>query len=169
MSALACGRRGRALKAASKDLLDDISVKEAVHLLGRAGDSQLYRCASRNDAHNFLDLRDVVELERRATRPYVTVELCRQAGGVFLPLPDDFGADEGLPVRVCALAGELGDVSRSVTAALADGEVDGSEAALIERELDQLLECAAATRALVRKMQGKAPLRAVEEGEAAHG
>lgn len=154
--------RAREIKLATADLVDELhGLEAAAGLIGR-GKSHLHRCTSVNDAESFLNLADAAELERRSTAKPVTRALCRLAGGVFLPLPEDFGDGSALPLQVMQLAQELGDVSAAVRSALENGVIDKGEAAETEREIDQLIDAAVRARATVRRLQGKDPGAAVQ-------
>lgn len=168
MSALSI--RERELKLASADLFDDAVGKYelAGEVIGLQK-SQAHRCCSINDDSNFFNLRHIAAMERRASRPLVTMALARAAGGVFIRLPEDFGDSSGLPMQVVGLVKEVGDVADALRLGLADDDrLDPAELAKIERELDELIDKAAQGRAQVRAMQGKraAPVRVVAVGEA---
>ncbi|MEM6585764.1 MAG: phage regulatory CII family protein, partial [Pseudomonadota bacterium] len=125
--------------------------------------TQVQRCCSTHDRVNFMNLRDVALLEERAGEHPVTSELAKQAGGVFLPLPDPSIADNGtLALQVVAIADELGDVSGTIREAMAEGGVDAAELTSIESEFDHLIEAAVQGRALVQVKNGK-PLQGSEE------
>lgn len=171
MSALSAEARRREIKLATGELVHAVGgIEAAAELIGK-GKSQVHRCTSVNDDDSFLNARDLAELERRSAVPFMTRLLAKLAGGVFLKLPEDFGDAAELPSRVMELAEELGDVSARVREAVADGVVRPREAEAVERELDELIEKAVATRALVRGMQGKDRPRIVPAGEreADHG
>lgn len=155
MSALSI--REREIKLASADLFDDAVGKfEAAPDLIGLHKSQAHRCCSTNDETNFFNLRHVAAMERRAPLPLVTIALARQAGGVFIRLPEDFGDTSGLPMQVVALVKEVGDVADALREGLADDDaLDSGELARIEREMDELIDKAVQGRAQVRAMQGK--------------
>lgn len=157
-------RRGRSLKVATADVVDMLHGYEAAASRIDRGKSHVHRCASMHDADTFLNLRDAVELQRFADRPLITMEMCRQAGGVFLQLPEAFGDDGQLPMHVVQITQELGDVSHSVCDALADGRVSMEEAAAIETQIDELIEVAVQARAHVRVLQGKNVVRPADAG-----
>lgn len=150
---LAPEARRRELKLATAGLVQAVGGFEAAASLVPPGKSQIHRCASVNDRTSFLNVCDVAELEQRSARPHVTMTLAKLAGGVFIPLPEAFDDCHGLARKVLELAQELGEVSARVGEALGDGVVLPPEAAAIERELDDLIEKAAHTRAAVRAMQ----------------
>ena len=89
-----------------------------------------------------LDLIDALEARTVGLPgwPHVTGWLCRQRGGLFVPLPEGGDDPAGLALGVVEMAGELGDVSRAVSDALRpDG--DGGAAvtrAEARRALDEL-------------------------------
>ncbi|XUU60668.1 phage regulatory CII family protein [Erythrobacter sp. HA6-11] len=148
--------RERSLKIATGELQSLCGGQEAAASIVGKSQSQLQRCASVNDADNFLNLRDAALLEAHAGEHPVTELLCRIAGGVFLVLPDPaLGDSANLPMQVIELADELGDVSHAVRDALRDGQVNRAEAGEIERQLDQLIDKAVEARAMVQAMQGK--------------
>lgn len=148
--------RERELKLASADLFDDAVGKyeAAPHHIG-LGHSQAHRCCSTNDETNFFNLRHVAAMERKVSQPLVTMVLARQAGGVFIRLPESFGDDTGLPMQVVGLVKEVGDVADALRAGMADGALIDSELSRIEREFDDLIDKAVQGRAQVRAMQGK--------------
>lgn len=147
--------RDRALKIAARELVAQVGGQEsAAQLIGKS-QSQVQRCCSLNDEGSFLTVRDVAVLEQYAPRAAVTGELAKQAGGVFLALPDPALDDEDLAMKIMNIADELGDVSHVVRDALRDGRIDRGEAAQTESELDQLLDVVLAARAHVQAIQGK--------------
>lgn len=161
MSALT--NRERELKAASCDLFDAAVGKYelAADTIG-LHKSQAHRCCSINDDTSFFNLRHVATMERLAPRPLVTMALARQAGGVFVRLPEAFGDETGLPMQVVGLVKEVGDVADALREGLADDDhLSARELARLERELDDLIDKAVQGRAQVRAMQGKpaAPAR----------
>jgi hypothetical protein len=163
-------KRERELKLASADLFDDAVGK--YELAGEAiglQKSQAHRCCSPNDDSSFFNLRHIAAMERRAARPLVTMALARQAGGVFIRLPEDFGDASGLPMQVVGIVKEVGDVADALREGLADDDrLDRTELARIEREFDDLIDKTVQGRAQVRAMQGKpaAPVRVAAVREA---
>lgn len=85
--------------------------------------------------------------------PPVTSAMARELGGVFLPLPAADPCDAALPGHVMHLTTELGDLSRRVGEALADGKVCRNDAAKIEREINDLIAVAVRARAHVQQLQ----------------
>lgn len=149
----------RDLKVATADLVRDLHGYEAAGSYVNRGKSQAHRWASIDDHEDFIPLRFVPELERRAPVPHVTRALARIAGGVFIRLPTVFEDDDTLPLQVCALVDQLGDVSEAVRAGLADGRSCAADAARIEGEAEQLIEKAVALREYARLLQGKGAAR----------
>ncbi|AMK19354.1 phage regulatory CII family protein [Sphingobium sp. MI1205] len=101
------------------------------------GRSQLSRCGSVNDRDS-IAIRDAVTIDLLGTRtdghPFIVRAMCRQLGGVFVRMPDASEDAGGLTLTVVELAGELGDLSNSIRAALSpDGEM-GVEPSPRERE-----------------------------------
>jgi hypothetical protein len=80
--------------------------------------------------------------------PQVTRELCKQAGGVFVSLPQFSGAaHDALPGQVMALAKELGEVSAKISEGLAgDNALDAREIGAVLAELDDHDAASAALR-----------------------
>lgn len=146
--------RDRALKLAARELVASVGGQEAAASITGKSQSQIQRCCSLHDETSYLNMRDAALLEQYAGRPMVTMEMAKQAGGVFLGLPDPSVDDDEIAMRVMQLAEELGDVSSGVRRALKDGQVDEREAADIERELDEVIEAAIAARGVVQRMQG---------------
>lgn len=95
--------------------------------------------------------------------PHVTHWLCRQRGGVFVPLPMGEDDADGLVLTVAELAGELGDVSRAIgdaVSASGDGgrAVTADEARVALRELDGLDRTSAQLRLKLRAhIEGETP------------
>lgn len=88
--------------------------------------------------------------------PAIVSAMAREPGGVFLPLQASDPSTEALPGHVMKLAVEFGDLSRSVTEALADGTVCGKDATRIEQDLNDLISIAVRARASVQQMQERA-------------
>lgn len=118
------------------------------------GRSQLSRCGSVNERDS-ISIRDAVTIDQLGQRseghPFIVRAMCRQLGGVFVMLPEPV-IDEGaspLTLSVVELAGELGDLSDSVRAALCQrgergSEVTPREAAAIRADIQTMQETLAA-------------------------
>lgn len=135
--------RQQRLKAASSDLVGAAhGIEAAADLLGK-GKSTIGRWANINDEDYSMPVDAVAALERvtRGTPgwPQMTSELCRLAGGVFIPLPDAGGSDGELRAGVMHLSAELGDVAREIDEALGDGKITVREEHDIHRQIDDLL------------------------------
>lgn len=69
--------------------------------------------------------------------PPIASAYARELGGVFVPLPDSAADPETLAGMVMQLSGRLGDLSREMATALADGTVTPAEARrLIDLQAD---------------------------------
>ncbi len=110
-----------------------------------------------------LDLIDLLE-DRTVGLPgwpNVTNWLCHRRGGVFVPLPQGEDDADGMMVTVAELAGELGDVSRSISDAVCAAgeggrEVTAGEARKALAELDGLDRTSAQLRLkLIAKVKGE--------------
>lgn len=92
--------------------------------------------------------------------PHVTNWLCRRRGGVFVSLPqgpDDAG---GIMESMVGIAGELGQVSRAVSDAVASASEGGAaivarEARDILRELDEMDRTSATLRLRLNRIIGE--------------
>lgn len=118
--------------------------------------SQLSRCGSANHADS-LTVRDAATLMaltgQGAGRPHLLHALARLAGKIVIDGPGTVDGPESIQASVMQLVQELGDFSRSVGLATADGvwtprEVD---AALVE--LDQHDAVSAATRGKLMRIK----------------
>lgn len=131
------------LKAAAKDLVSATGGIEAAADILAKGKSTIARWASINDEDYSMPIEAVAALERvtrgTAGAPQVTSELCRLAGGVFVPLPDAGASDGELRAGVMRLSAELGDVAREIDRALCDDRVSPREESAIHRQLDELI------------------------------
>ena len=154
--------RHRRLKKASADLSTDVGGIEAAAELCGKSKSVVGRNVTAHDEYYF-NLRDAAELERYASKPFVTAEMARLAGGVFVPLPESTIDGSGLREGVLAIAEELGDVSQATRDALKDMVVDPREGDTIVRELTELIEAAVHTRAMVQAMVEGKPVAPVKE------
>jgi len=85
--------------------------------------------------------------------PPITGAMARELGGVFLPLDAADPCEAALPGHVMQLTTELGDLSRRVGEALADGKVCRDDASKIEREINDLIAVAVRARAHVQRLQ----------------
>ncbi len=134
---------------------DDLDLKEATRKLQKAaggveecervtetGKTQHGNYQSPN-SFAFITIEKVRMLEARTVNypgwPHVTRALCKQAGGVFVPIPRLDGGHEVLPGQVMVLAKELGEVSAKITEGLADDdELNVKEIDAILAEQDDL-------------------------------
>jgi len=119
----------RAIEAAGG--LDPCAAETAI------GRSQLSRCGSVNERDS-ISIRDAVTIDLLGQRsdghPFIVRALCRQVGGVFVPLPEPQDDADGLTLSVVELAGELGDLSNSVRMALCAHGDDGEAVSARENE-----------------------------------
>lgn len=135
--------RQQRLKAASSDLVRAAGgIEDAAELLSR-GKSTIGRYVNINDEDYSMPIDAVAALERvthgSLGHPQVTAELCRLAGGVFVPLPDAAGGNGELRAGVMHLSAELGDVARGIDCALRDDTVCVREETAIHRQIDDLI------------------------------
>lgn len=143
------------------------AVRKAIHACGgiegaaatvEKSASHVGRWNSLNDA-DLPTLGDALAMDEIALAhgavPAILAKLARELGHVVIRLPDAAAGGASLPVHVMQLVEEVGDVSHRVRDALADGDVGPREAALIETELDELIEKAVQARAYVRALQAK--------------
>lgn len=131
------------LKVAARDLVGAAhGIEAAADILGK-GKSTVARWQSINDEDYSMPIDAVAALEAvthgTIGAPQVTRELCRLAGGVFVPLPDSGGTDGELRQGVMHLSAELGDVAREIDRALGDGRVSPREESAIHRQIDELI------------------------------
>ena len=131
------------LKQAARALVGAAGgIEAAADILGK-GKSTVARWQSINDEDYSMPIDAVAALEAvthgTAGHPQVTRELCRLAGGVFVPLPDPDIADECLRGGVMQISTELGDVARELNAALADGRISPREREAVQREIQDLI------------------------------
>lgn len=141
------------LKLAAKNLVAAVGGIEAAAEVLDKGKSTVARWQSVNDEDYSMPIEAVAALEAvtRGTTgaPQVTRELCRLAGGVFVPLPDIDIADDCLRGGVMQISTELGDVARELNTALADGRVTVRERDAVLREINDLIAKAVELRQLV--------------------
>lgn len=135
--------RQQRLKAAAKDLVGAVGgIEAAADVLGK-GKTTIGRWVNINDEDYSMPVEAVAALERvthgTPGHPQVTRELCRLAGGVFVPLPDGVASNGELRAGVMHLSSELGDVAREIDKALGDGKVCVREETAIHRQIDDLI------------------------------
>lgn len=142
----------KALALATKRAVEAASGLERCAEETAIGRSQLSRCGSVNDRDS-ISIRDAVTIDLLGQRgeghPFITRAMCRQLGGVFVPLPEAHGENDSLPLTVVELAGELGDLSDSVRSALcsqgeAGSAVSERENAAIREDIHRMQETLAA-------------------------
>ena len=114
--------------------------------------SQLSRCSSVNEPDS-ITTRDAVTVDLLGSRveghPFILRAMCRQLGGVFVPMPEPQDDANGLTLTVVELAGELGDLSDSIRSAIsAQGEqgeaISPREQDAIRADIQAMLETLAA-------------------------
>jgi hypothetical protein len=161
--------RQQRLKAASSDLVGAAhGIEAAADLLGK-GKSTIGRYVNINDEDYWMPVDAVAALERvthgTPGHPQVTAELCRLAGGVFVPLPAAAGGDGELRAGVMHLSSELGDVAREIDGALRDNKVCVSEETAIHRQIDDLIAKAVELKQAVTLIVDRDRGRTVRKGE----
>lgn len=155
----------RLLKLATRDLVRQFDDQaDAGHVIG-VSQQQVSRLCDRNTSINVISLEQAIRLEAAAEEPCITQLMAKQAGGVFIRLPEANCDAMGLPMHVVELVKEVGDCADRLRAGMADGTLDQAELAALEKEFDDVVEKAAQGRAQVRAMQGKqaAPVRLAAE------
>lgn len=135
--------REQLLKAAAKDLVGAVGgIEAAAEILGKSK-TTVGRWVNINDEDYWMPVDAASDLERvthgTAKYPQMTREMCRQAGGVFVPLPDSAGGQGELRAGVMDMSSELGDVAREINKALGDGKITVREETAIHRQIDDLL------------------------------
>lgn len=158
-------RRQIALKNATRDDLHSFGgqVAFAEHPGSRARRQQYYseRCAASTD--KFLSLDDVAELVRQLRgdeQPSaILTQLCADAGGMFVPLPDVHAHDGPIAEGMGRLGHEFGEAMGAMGETLADGQVRGHEARRCRDELDDMINAAmrlrAQFKAIIRDAKGE--------------
>lgn len=141
------------LKVAARALVGAAGgIEAAADILGK-GKSTVARWQSINDEDYSMPIDAVAALEAvthgTIGAPQVTRELCRLAGGVFVPLPDIDIADDCLRGGVMQISTELGDVARELNSALGDGRITVRERESVVREINDLIGKAVELRQLV--------------------
>lgn len=146
-------RRQCILKNASRDDLHDFGgqVAFAEHPGSRGRRQQYYseRCSLGTD--KFLTLDDVSELVRQLRGgnrpPAILTQLCADAGGMFVPLPDVHAHDGPIAEGMGRLGHEFGEAMGAMGETLADGKVQRHEAQRCIKELDDMIRQAMKSRA----------------------
>lgn len=125
--------------------------------------SQLSRCSSVHEPDS-ITTRDAITIDLLGARvegqPFILRAYCRQLGGVFVPLPEPQDDANGLTLSVVELAGDLGDLSDSIRAAIsAQGdrgeEVSPRERDAIRADIQTMLETLAALDQRMLALEGE--------------
>lgn len=109
----------------------------------------------------FIPVDAVVDLEKRAVGtlgyPQVTRELCRQHGGVFVPVPQAGSASIELSRCAAEHAKEANDVTTRILSAVTGGKLTARavEASGLVRECQEAVEAAVRLCALVEMIAGE--------------
>lgn len=114
-----------------RDLVEQAGgLKNAAYFTGKST-SHIGRYQSPND-HDSITLRDIRKLEEctvgKGGHPLITRYLANQNGFVLIKLPTDNPSPGQLMKYIGAMTKELGEVSKHILDALADGEIDSDEA-----------------------------------------
>ncbi|MGX1096535.1 phage regulatory CII family protein [Amorphus sp. MBR-141] len=133
----------KALKDASRRLVEENGGLDASAERTRISPSQLQRCTS-NFHDSFLTIDVVMDLERSCGMAPVTERLSRLQGHVLQRCPQHGREDANWIDYLTTFIREGGDVEIGLAEAMADGEVDATEAAALIEEIHQ------AERALAR-------------------
>ncbi|MBA15545.1 MAG: hypothetical protein CMN73_04230 [Sphingomonas sp.] len=158
------------LKRATQDMIRGVGGLEAAAGFCRVGKSVLGDAQNVHCRDRFVAIDVVADLEPLARErdgwPHVTRALCREMGGVFVPLPQAEGADS---VETCliALASEFGDVAQAVREAMADKVWTLAEIEAATAELDQMDATSAKMRLSLKHKRRE--LRAASPDRSAHG
>lgn len=120
-------REARALRRATRLLLDDVGCKRVEAIVGR-GHAQVGRWHNRDDVESWPNVANLRVIEDHAEFPHVTAELARLAGGRFVPLPDASGDTTRLAARLIEIMERVGRVAGETQRAIADGVCSASEA-----------------------------------------
>jgi hypothetical protein len=127
------------------------------------GKSHLSRCGSVHDRDS-ITVRDAVTVDllgqRMEGHPFILRAYCRQLGGVFVAMPEPQDDANCLTLSVVELAGELGDLSDSVRAAVCQhgdlgSEVSPRENAAIRADIQRMQETLAELDQRMKTMAGE--------------
>lgn len=125
------------LKVATKSAIEAMRSLELASAATDVKKSQLSRCSSQNEADT-LSLRDAVALDEATMAlggPFIVRAMARVLNCAVVELPDVEMPATDLATTVVRLSAELGDLSRCIAEALADGKVTPREAS---RALDEV-------------------------------
>ncbi len=136
------------LKRATRDAVEAIGGLDLASGETAIGRSQLGRCQSRTETDT-LSLRDAITLDELSMSrggPFLLTAYARLLNHAVVELPDVEIATADLATSVVNLAVELGDLSRCISEAMADGKVEEKEARRALDELHQLNQLSARLR-----------------------
>jgi len=151
-------RRQIILKNATKDDLHAFGgqVAYAEHPGSRGNRQQFYseRCSLTTD--KFLTLDDVSELARQTSGgdepPAIVKQLCTDAGGLFVQLPNVDGGAGPVAEGLARLASEFGQAASAMGLALADRVIDREEATKCHKELQDMITEGLALQAQLKQI-----------------
>lgn len=132
-----------AFKIATGEMIKGVGGLEAAAGFCRVGKSVLHEAQSLNCPDRFVAIDVVADLEPLARDregwPHLTRALCRQMGGVFVPVPHGRTTRDDLIGSVGRLAKEAADVTQSICAAVADGKVEPPEIAAARVQIEEAI------------------------------
>jgi hypothetical protein len=148
------------LKRATAEMIKGVGGLEAAAGFCRVGKSVLHEAQSINCPDRFVAIDVVADLEPLARDregwPHVTRALCHQMGGVFVLVPNRIAGREDLIGSVGRLAKEAADVTQTICAAVADGQIDGGEIAAARMQIEEAMAVLASLDRQLMTMSGDA-------------
>ena len=147
------------LKGATAEMIKGVGGVEAAAGFCRVGKSVLSDNQSINRPESFVAVDVVAALEplarERSGWPHVTRALCRQMGGVFVPVPEVSDNAGSLLTLLGQQSKENADVGIALCEALAgDNRIDGREASRIRGEIWEAIERYVAMDAVLAQIAG---------------
>lgn len=137
------------LSAATRDAIEASGGLENAARVTRAGRSQLSRCQCAHE-DDTLSTRDALALDDVTLGrggPHILRAYAGLLNHIVIPMPAAPDDPHDIAAQVMRIGAELGDLSRAVADALADGAVDRREAVHGLDQIDDLMTAASALRA----------------------
>ena len=130
-----------ALKAATRQLISHAGGAVAASAVTRGGHQNIgrYGSAQPDDGERFMPADVIADLESECGQPVLTRALAKMAGHVLVPEPRVTLSGTALGTVTAAALKETSEVFVSLADGLSDGVLSASDAARIEKDVDDAI------------------------------
>lgn len=147
-----------ALKSATRQLVRNLGGQEAAASATRLTQSAISKCGSPQYPDYFMPLDVVLDLTKDGRSDVLLAEICRQAGGAFVPLPEaDHLTSSRMRLEIARVASDLCAALNTVTNIMAEGADEaGADLMAVEPAISGVIGMLTALRGQITQQKMEA-------------